>query len=412
MSDTKHPSDEIAFGRHSRTEFSPIEICLTALFVLLATVFSLSVTSTPAPAESLYERNSIDSLVFRAAGELLRDGRSPYSNENQLDVISLKTLNGKTPPFAIPFAYPPNSLPFFHLRALGEPAWNATVYMGISVICSLLTLAFVCLKYLATAPTRLAVMFTAAFWTPALIDINLVQTGHIVAFFAFAFLLLHDKGPILAGIILGILACKPQYAVPLGLVSLIRLNWPVLVSAASTFIVMSLSSALLYGWSMWPEFWQSATGMNTTMYFMKSWIGVASLAFPEYVEVISQMAIPVYFVAMLVLSVTLFALRKRLDLLGMCSLAILVTLVTSPNTHHYDMSLALIPALYISRELGMRIWPIVVVFLAYSLPNSVLALSKVIFLSAAQLFLLALCSALLVWMSLRKRPAPVTAAQG
>jgi hypothetical protein len=412
MANTNPLKKDIASESVSKTRLSLTEVYLTGLFVLLATALALSIASNPAPAEALYERNSIDSLVFRAAGELLRDGNSPYSIENQMETISQNELNGKTPSFAIPFAYPPNSLPLFRLRALGQPELNAAVFMGATVLSSLLSLALICLRYLATASTRLTVMFTAAFWTPALIDINLVQTGHIVAFLAFAFLLLHDKRPILAGIILGILACKPQYAIPLGLVSLIRLNWPALVSAASTFIVMSLASALLYGWSMWAEFWQNATGMNTTMYFMKSWLGVATLAFPEYAEVISNTAIPVYFVAMLMLSVMLFVLRKRLDLLGMFSLAILVTLVTSPNTHHYDMSLALIPALYISRESGMRIWPTVIVFVAYFLPNSVLSLSKVILLSAAQLCLLALCSALLVWMSLRKRAASVTAAQG
>lgn len=74
---------------------------------------------------------------------------------------------------------------------------------------------------------------------------TLAQTGHVVAFLAFASLLLHDKRPILAGIILGILTFKPQYALPLGLVCSIRMDWRVLISAASTFVVLSLFSALL-----------------------------------------------------------------------------------------------------------------------------------------------------------------------
>jgi len=400
--------NHVASDIESKIRISFTEICLTALFVGLATAFAISVTMKPESAEALYESQSIDSLVFRAAGEILRDGKSPYSIQNQVESIAARELNGNTPSFAIPFAYPPNSLPLFRLRALGQPELNAAVFMGTTVLCSLLSLTLICLRYLKRASARLLVTFVAAFWTPGLLGINLGQTGHFVALVAFAFLLQHDRRPILAGILLGILACKPQYALPLGLVSLIRMNWRVLISAASTFVLMSLFSALLYGWSMWGEFWHSATEMNPTIYWMKSWPGVASLTFPDHVDLISKAAIPLYLLAMLLLSGLLIVLREKLDLLGMCSLAILITLVTSPNTHIYDMGLAFIPAIYITRQIGMISWPPVIVFLVYLLPNSVLTVLMAAILSGTQLCLLLLCLVLLVCSNVQKEHPNLT----
>lgn len=153
---------------------------------------------------------------------------------------------------------------------------------------------------------------------------------------------------------------------------------------------------------MWAEFWHNVTEMNPTIYWMTSWPSVASLLFPDHVDLISKAAIPLYLLAMLLLTGLLIVLRERLDLLGMFSLAILITLVTSPNTHNYDMGIAFIPAIYITRELGMSLWPPLIVFYAYVLPKKVLTVLMAAILSGTQLCLLLLCLSLLVWNKVQK----------
>ena len=394
MTNTSHEQLKKPVDAPHRVRVSLTETILLVFFITFATAAAYYVSSNPVDPRLLYERNSIDQLVFEAAGKLVGEGRSPYLQENQIQHIAANQLGGERPPFAIPFAYPPNSLPFFQLRAL-----NTALYMAVTVLLSLLLLALLSFKYLGSGSARLALLFTAAFWTPALLDISLVQTGHVVSLFACCFLLLHDEKPILAGIALGLLAFKPHYAIPLGLVSLARQNWPLLISAVSTFLLSCLFSALLYGWWMWVDFWQSATTLNTTLYFMESWVGVAALIFPAYSELISQLAIPIYAVAMLLVALTLITVGKKVDLLWCVSLAVILTLIFSPNTHLYDMSLILIPVLYITRESGMRIWPILLVFLAYAPPNTAFSLPNVITLSVVQLLFMILFLILFFWVS-------------
>ena len=132
---------------------------------------------------------------------------------------------------------------------------------------------------------------------------------------------------------------------------------------------------------------------------MESWVGVAALIFPAYSELISQLAIPIYAVAMLLVALTLITVGKKVDLLWCVSLAVILTLIFSPNTHLYDMSLILIPVLYITRESGMRIWPILLVFLAYAPPNTAFSLPNVITLSVVQLLFMILFLILFFWVS-------------
>ncbi len=354
---------------------SALETTFAALIIVLASLVAFYLSATDSDPETLYQQNRIDSLVFTAAGNLLEDNQSPYSLENQLQEIAADRLGGAQPPYAIPFSYPPNALPMFQLRALGDPQLNAAFHTGIQVLLSLATLALLANRYLDNRTTQLVILFVAAFWTPALLDIKLAQTGHLAGFFAFSVLLLHDRKPVFAGIALGLLAFKPQYAIPLGLVFLARQSWPLLLWAIATFLVTCMLSAVLYGLAMWPEFWRSASTLNTTIFQMESWLGVAALLLPDHLETIHRMAVPVYGTAMLLLGMLVFAWHEKMDLLGSASLAVMVTLIFSPNTHPYDLSLFFIPVMYFTRYFGMRMWIAEVVFLVFLVPNIFVSVS-------------------------------------
>ncbi|MBT8146032.1 MAG: DUF2029 domain-containing protein, partial [Gammaproteobacteria bacterium] len=230
-------------------------------------------------------------------------------------------------------------------------------------------------RYIDNSMTRLVIIATAALWTPAILDMVLAQTGHLAALLAFILLWTYEKKPVLAGVALGLLAFKPQYAIPLGLVALSKQNWTLLISAAVTFSLSCLTSALLYGWEMWPAFWQNAKALNTTIFHMESWLGAAALLMQDNLAAINQLAIPVYGLGMLLLGSGLVLLGNRLDLLGAVSLAIAFTLVVSPNTHPYDLMLFTIPMLYIIRYFSMRMWFAVIVYLVFFLPNIFVPLS-------------------------------------
>jgi len=371
--------------------------------------------------EQYFIENRTDPLVFRAVGELLREGKSPYSLENQVETISLTRLEGGQAPSltsitfppgslefltknamdrlqmesrvsAIPFSYPPNSLPLFRLRAIGAPELNSAIQMAVAVLLSLLCLAKLVYRYIEDSVARQAVMLTAIIWNPALLDMALTQTGHLVALLVFTTFLAFDKKPLIAGIALGLLAFKPHYAIPLGLVALSRQNWQLLFSASFTFLATCLLSALLYGWDMWPQFLENASSLNITLFHMESWLGVAAIAMPDSIEVIGKLGIPIYGISMLLLGIVLFKLGNRLDLLGATTLAILVTVLFSPNTHPYDMNMFFIPIIYFTRYFGMKLWFAVLTLLVFVRPN------VLVDISVTRFCFLVICLLLLLWI--------------
>jgi len=401
--------------------FLKVEFLVVGFCVLVSTLASFDVALSLGTPEEYYLENRTDPLVFRAAGELLEAGESPYSLDDIVDNISIQRFAGEQPPSitsvpfpsrsldyytvqamirlqgedaitAIPFSYPPNSLPLFRLRAIGDPELNAAILTAISVFLSMVSLTLLVYRYVENSISRQIILLSAILWNPALLDLLLTQTGHLVAFLAFSLLLFHDKRPILAGVALGLLAFKPHYAIPLGLVSLARQNWQLLGSAAGTFLGTCLLSFLLYGWEMWPQFLDNASSLNITLFHMESWLGVTALALPDSIEVIGRLGIPVYGVSMLVLGAVLFRYGDQLDLLTATSLAVLVTVIFSPNTHPYDMNMFFIPIIYFTRHFGMKLWFMVITLLVFIRPN------VFVDISVTRFCFLVVCLLLCLWI--------------
>ena len=404
-----------------KPELLKVEFLVVGFCILASTFISLDVALSLGEPEEYYLENRTDPLVFRAAGDLLAEGKSPYLLENLIDNITSRRFENRPPPSlisvtfppdsldyytvqamillqgenaatAIPFSYPPNSLPLFRLRAIGDPELNAAIHTAISVFLSMSCLTLLVFRYIDNSISRQVILLTAILWNPALLDLLLTQTGHLVAFLIFSILLFHDKRPVAAGIALGLLAFKPHYAIPLGLVAVSRQNWQLILSASFTFIVTCLLSALLYGWDMWLQFWQNASSLNITLFHMESWLGVAAIALPDSIEVIGRLAIPVYGISMLLLGIILLGLGSRLDLLGATSLAVLVTVVCSPNTHPYDVNMLLIPIIYFTRHFNMKLWFAVLSLLIFIRPNVLVEIS------VTRFCFLVICLLLLIWI--------------
>ncbi|MDB5600699.1 MAG: hypothetical protein JWN71_2743 [Xanthobacteraceae bacterium] len=77
------------------------------------------------------------------------------------------------------------------------------------------------------------------FLTAALIGFALVQL---------------DRRPVLAGILFGLLAYKPQFGVMIPLVLLATGRWRTFIAAAATVAALALAATLAFGWEVWPAF--------------------------------------------------------------------------------------------------------------------------------------------------------------
>lgn len=105
-----------------------------------------------------------------------------------------------------------------------------------------------------------------ALLTPAaMVNIWIGNYGFLFgALFLLAFRRLDDR-PVLAGALIGLFAMKPQLAVLIPFVLMIRRDWRAIVSAAISTVTMIIMSGMIYGWSAWAAFLARAAGKQVSV---------------------------------------------------------------------------------------------------------------------------------------------------
>ena len=135
-------------------------------------------------------------------------------------------------------------------------------YLSALILWQLMTLLFYlgaiwlllrnsALPHLARDPLWLLL---ALGFTVVLVNLIHGQNGFLTtALFASAIALL-DSRPSLAGLLLGLLCYKPQFAAVMPLVLALTGRWRVLAAAGATVLVMAAAVTMLFGADVWPAF--------------------------------------------------------------------------------------------------------------------------------------------------------------
>lgn len=71
--------DKTYFGLHPTSKGSKFELLLFGFCIVCSTLIAVDVALSLGSAEDHYLQSRTDPLVFRAVGELLSQGESPYS---------------------------------------------------------------------------------------------------------------------------------------------------------------------------------------------------------------------------------------------------------------------------------------------------------------------------------------------
>jgi alpha-1,2-mannosyltransferase len=87
-----------------------------------------------------------------------------------------------------------------------------------------------------------------------LINVGHGQNGFLTAALLGGALVLLDRRPLLAGILLGLLVYKPQYGLLLPLVLMASGRWRCFAAAAATVAVLTVATTLVFGASVWHAF--------------------------------------------------------------------------------------------------------------------------------------------------------------
>jgi hypothetical protein len=210
-----------------------------------------------AVSDGLIDRNGqpigTDFSNVYAAGTLTWQGRSADAYEPALQHAAEKAMfDGREVPF-YGWHYPPFFFAIAVLVAAVPYAWGLAIWLGASFAAYLAAIR-------AILPRRETLLVAAAF--PAVF----VNVGHGHNGFLTAALLggaLHwlDRRPWLAGVLIGLLAYKPQFGILIPIALLAGGRWRTIGAAAATVAALIAISFALLGSGIWHAF---ADSMNFT----------------------------------------------------------------------------------------------------------------------------------------------------
>ncbi len=114
------------------------------------------------------------------------------------------------------------------------------------------------------APARQTIWLLLGF--PAtLICIGHGQNGFVTAALFGGALTLMNKRPVVAGVLIGLLAYKPQFGLLIPLALLAGRQWTAFAAAAATTVALVAATAALFGPETWLAFWNNLAVINRTM---------------------------------------------------------------------------------------------------------------------------------------------------
>ncbi len=219
------------------------------------------------------------------AGVSVLEGHPESPFDPQSHAAKQRSLFGDPDAF-FPWSYPPFFLALAAALALLPYALALIAWQGA-------TLALYLGLVRRILPGRDALLLAAAF--PAVfINIGHGQNGFLSAALLGGGLVLLDRRPWVAGVLIGLLAYKPQFGLLIPIALIAGFYWRTIVAAALTVVAMSLATFEAFGWSTWQAFFDcldfsrrvniegGATGwekIQTVFAAVRMWGGSVELAY-------------------------------------------------------------------------------------------------------------------------------------
>jgi len=91
------------------------------------------------------------------------------------------------------------------------------------------------------------------------------QNGFLTTALFAAGLALLDERPFVAGALFGLLCYKPQFAVVIPVVLIATGRWQTFGAAAATVLLLSIAVTAVFGWDVWPAFFESMRFTRTVV---------------------------------------------------------------------------------------------------------------------------------------------------
>ena len=194
-----------------------------------------------------------------AAGSYVLDGQAAAPFDPARQFAREQTIFGQATQF-YGWHYPPFFLGLAGLLAT-MPYWLALIaWQGVTLLFYLLAMRAIVSPHPEVTSDRLWLLLALAF--PAVfINLGQAHNGFLTAALIGAALTQLDRRPLVAGMLIGLLAYKPQFGPLIPLVLITTGRWRVFAAAAATVAVMTIAVTLAFGVDVWSAF--LATGKFT-----------------------------------------------------------------------------------------------------------------------------------------------------
>jgi len=225
-------------------------LILLALYVI-ATVVWISL------AHGLSDANGkplgTDFASFYAAGSLVLDGQAAqvydmaahYARERQLFGADTPYYAWFYPPFFLLLAAPLAALPYLLALAI----WQSVTFAGYLAVMRAILLT----ASLTRRQTALGLLAAAA-CPAASVNLGHGQNGFLTAALLGGALVALPRRPVLAGVLFGLLAYKPQFGLVIPVALLAAGQWRSIGAATFTVVALMLGTAALFGPDIWTAF--------------------------------------------------------------------------------------------------------------------------------------------------------------
>ncbi len=242
-----------------------VRLIATALLIASAAGFLFLVVTAHGVIDRQGRPLGTDFSNVYAAGTYVLDGNvtAPFDPPQQFS--REQAIFGQTTQF-YGWHYPP-----FFLFIAAALAWMPygvalAVWQAVTLALYLLTIRAIVAPSLHTAGRYDLLWLLLALAFPAvLINVGHGQNGFLTAALLGGALVVLDRRPIVAGILLGLLVYKPQHGLLIPLVLVVSGRWKCFASAAMTVALLALATTLTFGMGVWHAFLASTEFTRTVV---------------------------------------------------------------------------------------------------------------------------------------------------
>jgi alpha-1,2-mannosyltransferase len=373
----------------SGTWLTPSLMCFAAIAMIAGTIGSLGllVATADGTLDLLGRPLGTDFSSFFTAGRMALAGRAAEAYDWAAHLEFQRQFHGASSPF--PWSYPPVFLVLAAALATLPYVPALAVWQGTTLLAAVGV-------YARIMPGRRALLIGLGF-PGILVCLGHGQTGFLSAALFAGGLLALPRREILAGVLFGLLAYKPQLGLLLPIALVAGGYWRAIAAAAATVLLSVAVTLAIWGWPVWQAFLDSLPLTRTVVLeagntgfekfqsafaWVRLWDGPLVLAYGLQALVTGC-----------VLTGCIWIWRGNADYRLKCAALLSGALLSTPYVLDYDfvifgMALAMLVAHGLER--GFRRWEQTLLALAWFAPAAARGIAKAIYLPLGFFMLVAI----------------------